>query len=211
MASSEIFDPKKGFGGTGKATRSGSNTYNCIQDGPYSSKSNFTLTWPEKRCLQRNFNMQSASSSWWRPATGPSTRHSQTQINSVNQNKRFTDFWPALEEGPHDSVHNEINSDMAASFSPADPLFFLHHNNVDRLWARWQGRDASRLNDYSGNTVQGQSQTDRSRYPLATLDDTIDVGIQGFLPVKVRDLMDTQGPTLCYKASPVVLPINRLS
>ena len=27
---------------------------------------------------------------------------------------------------------------MATENSPADPLFWLHHANVDRLWARWQ-------------------------------------------------------------------------
>ncbi|CAE6472799.1 unnamed protein product [Rhizoctonia solani] len=193
MPQSEIFDSVKGFGGNGKGKQM------CVQRGPYSTQSNFTLNWPEKRCLQRNFNMETASGSWWRPPTGPNTRHSQSNIDSINRNTKFTDFWSALEEGPHDSVHNEINNDMAASFSPADPLFFLHHNNVDRLWALWQGRDPQRLQEYGGNTVQSQSRTDGSRYPLATLDDTIDVGIPGSPPVKVRDLMDTQGPTLCYK------------
>jgi hypothetical protein len=27
---------------------------------------------------------------------------------------------------------------MAGDFSPNDPLFWLHHANVDRLWAIWQ-------------------------------------------------------------------------
>ncbi|CUA75140.1 Hemocyanin G-type, units Oda to Odg [Enteroctopus dofleini] [Rhizoctonia solani] len=193
MAQSEIFDPIKGFGGNGNTSQN-----NCVQDGPYSPNSNFTLTWPQSQCLQRNFQMQTSSSSW-RPASSPSTRHSQAVINDINNNDKFTDFWPALEEGPHDSVHNEINDDMASSFSPVDALFFMHHNNVDRLWALWQGRNDQRLKDYGGNTVQGQSKTDSSRYPLATLDDTIDIGMNGFAPVKVRDLMDTQGPTLCYK------------
>ncbi|CUA75141.1 Hemocyanin G-type, units Oda to Odg [Enteroctopus dofleini] [Rhizoctonia solani] len=194
MAQSEIFDPIKGFGGNGSGSQ------NCVQNGPYSPQSNFTLTWPEKRCLKRNFNMGSSRGSWWRPASGPSTRHSQSVINGINNdNSKFVDFSPALEDGPHDSVHNEINSDMAANFSPDDPLFFMHHDNVDRLWALWQGRNQTRLGDYSGNTVQGQSPTDGSRYPLATLNDTIDIGMNGFAPVKVINLMDTQGSLLCYK------------
>ncbi|EUC67370.1 tyrosinase tyrosinase: common central domain protein, partial [Rhizoctonia solani AG-3 Rhs1AP] len=195
MSQSEIFDPVKGFGGNG-----GGITKNyCVQAGPYSPQSNFTLTWPENQCLQRNFNMETKRSRGWRPASGPSTSHSQSQIDQVNRNSQFTKFWPALEEGPHDSVHNEINDDMASTFSPVDPLFFMHHNNIDRLWALWQGRDEQRLKDYAGNTVQGQSPTDGSRYPLATLNDTVDIGMSGFPPIQVRDLMDTQGPTLCYK------------
>ena len=27
---------------------------------------------------------------------------------------------------------------MATSSSPADPLFWLHHANIDRVWAAWQ-------------------------------------------------------------------------
>jgi hypothetical protein len=29
---------------------------------------------------------------------------------------------------------------MATSSSPADPLFWVHHANIDRLWANWQKR-----------------------------------------------------------------------
>ncbi len=27
---------------------------------------------------------------------------------------------------------------MATAASPTDPLFFLHHANIDRIWAEWQ-------------------------------------------------------------------------
>jgi tyrosinase len=29
---------------------------------------------------------------------------------------------------------------MMAGTSPNDPVFFLHHCNIDRLWAIWQSR-----------------------------------------------------------------------
>lgn len=41
-------------------------------------------------------------------------------------------------ESIHNSVHNWIGGDMATSASPNDPVFYLHHCNVDRLWAAWQ-------------------------------------------------------------------------
>ncbi len=46
--------------------------------------------------------------------------------------------------GMHDVVHVYIGGDMATGTSPNDPVFFLHHCNVDRIWAVWQdlhGRD----------------------------------------------------------------------
>lgn len=39
------------------------------------------------------------------------------------------------------------------SLSPGDPLFFLHHTNLDRLWWQWQAQNESRLTDIGGNNV----------------------------------------------------------
>jgi tyrosinase len=38
----------------------------------------------------------------------------------------------------HNVVHRWIGGSMLTMTSPNDPVFFLHHANVDRLWARWQ-------------------------------------------------------------------------
>jgi len=42
----------------------------------------------------------------------------------------------------HNSVHVWVGGDMSLSSSPNDPVFFLHHCNVDRIWAAWQERHA---------------------------------------------------------------------
>jgi tyrosinase len=42
-----------------------------------------------------------------------------------------------LEATPHNNVHNWINGDMGNFTSPLDPLFWMHHCNIDRLWAVW--------------------------------------------------------------------------
>jgi len=40
---------------------------------------------------------------------------------------------------------------MAGTNSPADPVFWLHHANIDRLWAEWQkthrGQNPANLNE----------------------------------------------------------------
>lgn len=38
----------------------------------------------------------------------------------------------------HNRVHVWVGGDMAPSTSPNDPVFYLNHCNVDRLWASWQ-------------------------------------------------------------------------
>lgn len=50
----------------------------------------------------------------------------------------FASFQSAL-NGPHGSVHVRTGGQMGSvAFAGYDPIFYLHHCNVDRLWARWQ-------------------------------------------------------------------------
>ena len=51
----------------------------------------------------------------------------------------YTTFRAAVEPGVvHVRAHTWVGSDMASGHSPRDPLFYLHHCNVDRIWAIWQ-------------------------------------------------------------------------
>ncbi|MEO6606219.1 MAG: tyrosinase family protein, partial [Aeromicrobium sp.] len=43
-----------------------------------------------------------------------------------------------LEQNPHNLVHGSVGGDMASFQSPLDPLFWIHHCNVDRLWEVWR-------------------------------------------------------------------------
>lgn len=42
----------------------------------------------------------------------------------------------------HNNVHVWVGGDMELSSSPNDPVFFLHHCNIDRAWAAWQEQHA---------------------------------------------------------------------
>ena len=49
-----------------------------------------------------------------------------------------------LEGNPHNYVHGFIGGNMGNFLSPRDPIFWLHHANVDRIWATWN--DKAHLN-----------------------------------------------------------------
>ncbi|MFD6227661.1 tyrosinase family protein [Streptomyces sp. NPDC060232] len=53
-------------------------------------------------------------------------------------------FWNrkgALEDTPHNAVHSHIGRWMGRTGTAAlDPVFWLHHANIDRLWFLWSSR-----------------------------------------------------------------------
>ncbi len=57
----------------------------------------------------------------------------------------FNSFQSSL-NGVHGSVHVRVGGNMSGvSTAGFDPIFYLHHANVDRLWALWQGSHADPL------------------------------------------------------------------
>lgn len=59
----------------------------------------------------------------------------------------YYSFQSDLNAGPHGSVHSTISGNMAFVTTAAqDPVFWLHHSNVDRLWERWLGMCNGRSN-----------------------------------------------------------------
>ena len=62
-------------------------------------------------------------------------------------------FEPLIEASPHNPVHNLIGGVMSAiTYSPKDPLFFVHHANIDRLWAAWINAGGGRHQPIPSNT-----------------------------------------------------------
>ena len=67
----------------------------------------------------------------------PSFMPERADVNRALRRDKFGPFQLRL-ESEHGGVHIAVGGQMATERSPADPLFWLHHANVDRLWARWQ-------------------------------------------------------------------------
>ena len=63
------------------------------------------------------------------------------QINAVESSgitpPDFQVFQRNLELA-HNPVHGAVGGTMGGSRSPADPLFWLHHAFIDKLWANWE-------------------------------------------------------------------------
>jgi hypothetical protein len=70
-----------------------------------------------------------------------------------------TDFLSAniIIQGPHGSVHGQVGGWMSDVPTAAqDPIFYLHHSNVDRLWNLWlaQGGRTDPLSDTAWKTQE---------------------------------------------------------
>lgn len=62
----------------------------------------------------------------------------QQQINELFKINTYTDFTTELEY-LHNGVHMWVGGTMVdIRTSPADPVFWLHHANIDRIWLSWQ-------------------------------------------------------------------------
>lgn len=58
--------------------------------------------------------------------------------NIVNFNRGLSSaFESSIENRPHNPVHDIIGNSMSSMQSPRDPIFWLHHANIDRLWSAW--------------------------------------------------------------------------
>ena len=60
------------------------------------------------------------------------------KTNFGDNNNRSGNFTQTLEGSLHNPGHNWIGGVMQTGTSPFDPAFYLHHNNVDKLWQDWE-------------------------------------------------------------------------
>ncbi len=64
---------------------------------------------------------------------------SVAQLNTLLAGSDFDVFQSTLEAAPfHNRLHGLVGGTMVTSASPADPLFWLHHAFIDKIWADWQ-------------------------------------------------------------------------
>jgi tyrosinase len=125
-----------------------------------------------------------------------------TVINRIQQNPDYATYGGGnpgageLERTPHNFVHRWVGgakySNMVQTFSPMDPIFWLHHCNIDRLYSNWlarpghtpppesawKGKSFNDFWDYQGRQVGSQF----------TCEMTLDSKVMGYIYDQVLDL-----------------------
>lgn len=71
-------------------------------------------------------------------------RSIQTAFTMPGGNALDFGFFSGTIERFHDGVHGAVGGIMGGGQSPYDPVFFLHHGFIDKLWAEWEDRRPSK-------------------------------------------------------------------
>ncbi|KAJ1659514.1 hypothetical protein IWQ61_001421 [Dispira simplex] len=146
----------------------------CVTDGVFSG---WKIFYPNntRRCLTRQFDRGDSISPWW----------GTSALNNIKQTSQDYDNFRRRIEGPHGNVHVQIGGDFAPMHSPNEPLFWLHHTFVDKLWNDWQLRNDRNLRDYGGSHF----------------DDTPAVASETLGPwnTRVEQVLDTTSDGFCYR------------
>ena len=90
----------------------------------------------------------------------------QPRIDGIQALSDYGLYYRRLEGSPHNATHTIVganNGHMFDFMSPLDPIFWLHHCNVDRLWAQWQA--AGNATPALSNTYDGQF-VDANKQPV---------------------------------------------
>ncbi|PWY94454.1 monooxygenase-like protein [Aspergillus sclerotioniger CBS 115572] len=214
LFSSPVFEdsPEYGLGGTGDCDSSPEADCTVTTGAFAPSAGNFELAWPIRHSLRRNLTLITG----WYPHEQPQNRTLGPDFvrNLTEQTTGdFFRFQHAMEL-LHNHVHNFVGGDlagdcpkvlpeedcqgMAISFTPNDPLFWLHHAQLDRLWSEWQRHHPSNFAAFSGVPLTPYNMTD-PRYDLDAHADyqmPFDVLSVAMTP---RMVFDTEGWPLCYQ------------
>ena len=74
----------------------------------------------------------------------------------------------ALETGSHVPGHTWTGGTMASGESPLDPLFYLHHCNLDRLWTIWQLNNPDEI-QYEHTGILPSDSVPAARVPIDSI------------------------------------------
>ncbi|KAJ4987077.1 monooxygenase [Stagonosporopsis vannaccii] len=202
LLASPVMSPTAGFGGNGNASRSEyisatSQTVSCVDNGPFKDlRPEYLANSPTEitdggHCFFRSVAEADQPEAWatMKNTLSPEYVAEQQKLGS------YAEFAPDLESSPHGTIHASLGGEMNPTTSPNEPLFFLHHPQIDHLWWTWQQQDpAKRSAEYSGSHLPWGG----TEFVPASANDTLNMlGLAD--DVLVKDVLSTTGPLLCYR------------
>lgn len=183
----------------------------CVQDGAFV---NMTVTLgpgpsleSNPRCLTRDFSYWLISRTLTKTVVDWTLEAASFAVFDFRlQGTGIEPEGMTVHAGGHLGVGGDIGEIGNMYSSPGDPLFYLHHANLDRLWDQWQRKKfAQRVQDMTGpDTMWAYPFNFFGDVPYTniTLETLLDFkGLLGSSSadryVKIKDVMDSQGPNLC--------------
>ncbi|KAK8041737.1 Tyrosinase-like protein orsC [Apiospora rasikravindrae] len=142
-------------------------------------------------CVRRDLSPVSL-----RNMSGPARVAEAMDLPDYGQWERVTDGM-SLHPGGHWGPGGLYGTMTDLYASPGDPVFWLHHSNLDRAWWSWQTRDTAHIYDISGPLVFFDY-SNKAAGNL-TLDGTVWNGLGDYRKeTTVERLMHIQRGELCY-------------
>ena len=78
----------------------------------------------------------------------------KVNVTAIMALTNFTTFTNHLETGPHNHIHVAVGGAGGTMSqiptAPADPIFWMHHAQIDRLWSQWQAAHPGQNPSLSG-------------------------------------------------------------
>jgi tyrosinase len=94
----------------------------------------------------------------------------QARLDFLTKLTDFTDFTRQLEVDPHNKGHVLLGPPMDyVPTAPSDPIFWMHHAEVDRVWSIWQASNPGKGPVLSGKDAEMDPWTDKTVSSLASI------------------------------------------
>lgn len=77
------------------------------------------------------------------------------RVNNALNSSAFGGFQSGIENTVHAAGHQEVGGEMSSPNSPWDPVFYLHHGMVDKLWQEWEDKITGDQSDFSERNTTG--------------------------------------------------------
>ncbi|QRW13955.1 tyrosinase [Ceratobasidium sp. AG-Ba] len=205
-------DPSSGLGGFGDPNKN----YTVTTGG----FANMIVSYPVKHVIRRQYTQYPYLDWYWlqRPTEAANTTITKAFVDEAVNGYvgNFIGFQNATEKAQsfHPNIHMIMGGDMAGTCPPSagslcvggstwtsnDPLFFLHHAQMDRIWWLWQRKNRLNAQAFAGGSISTYSDPafPNGYAPMLSKSSVIPTDGMSKGLKTVQDMLSTTSNGLCY-------------